>query len=101
MLCLHADRSEGAISIGDEDDSQEESAAAQQALTAVAMDSSRMLPKSARTLPSRLVQMLEPMRILPAGSMPYSLGMTASASCLAACTRTAHQHVSTAEGSMI
>ena len=54
-------------------------------LTAVAMDSSRMLPRSASTLPSRLVQILDPMRSLLDGSMPYSLGMTASASCFAAC----------------
>lgn len=55
--------------------------------TAVAMDSSRMLARSASSLPSSAQQILEPMRILPAGSMPYSLGITQSASCFATCHR--------------
>lgn len=51
--------------------------------TAVAMDSSRMLARSASSLPSSAQQILEPMRIFPGGSMPYSLGITQSASCFA------------------
>lgn len=45
-----------------------------------------MLPRSARILPSSAAQILEPMRSLPLGSMPYSLGMTAFASTLAVCS---------------
>ena len=53
---------------------------------AVARLSSRMLARSARILPIRLEQILEPMRSLPPGSMPYSLGMTALASSFAVCS---------------
>lgn len=56
-----------------------------QVRTAVARLSSRMLARSASSLPSRAQQILEPMRSLLLGSMPYSLGITASASTLAVC----------------
>ena len=59
-----------------------------QQLTAVASDSSLMLARSASSLPSRALQILLPMRSFWAGSMPYSLGITASAKTLAVCTRT-------------
>jgi len=52
-------------------------------LTAVAMDSSCMLLRSASSLPSSAQQILEPMRILLPASMPYSFGITQSASCFA------------------
>ena len=55
--------------------------------TAVAIDSSCMLLRSASSLPSSAQQILEPMRILLPGSMPYSLGITQSASCFATCSR--------------
>ena len=47
-----------------------------------------MLAKSASSLPSRALQILLPMRSFCAGSMPYSLGITASARTLAVCTST-------------
>lgn len=52
-------------------------------LTAVAMDSSRMFCRSDRILPRRIVQMLDPIFSLLSGQMPYSLGITLSASSLA------------------
>ena len=51
----------------------------------MAMDSSCMLLRSASSLPSSAQQILDPMRILLPASMPYSLGMTQSASCFAIC----------------
>jgi len=51
----------------------------------VARLSSRMLARSASSLPSSAQQILAPMRSLPPGSMPYSFGITASASTLAVC----------------
>jgi hypothetical protein len=52
---------------------------------AVCTLSSRMEARSASSLPSSWLQIMEPMRILPAGWMPYSLGMTAAARARAAC----------------
>mmetsp|Transcript_9356 Transcript_9356/g.25210 ORF Transcript_9356/g.25210 Transcript_9356/m.25210 type:complete len:259 (-) Transcript_9356:2876-3652(-) len=43
-------------------------------------DSSRIASRSTSSLPKSSVAMREPMRSLPCGSMPYSLGMTAMAS---------------------
>ena len=52
---------------------------------AVCTLSSRIDARSASSLPSSWLQIMEPMRSLPAGWMPYSLGMTAAASARAVC----------------
>ena len=51
--------------------------------TAVAIDSSRIFWRSERILPNKIVQMLDPIFSLLSGQMPYSLGMTLSASSFA------------------
>lgn len=52
---------------------------------AVCTLSSRIDAKSANSLPSNWLQIIDPMRSLPAGCMPYSLGITAAARARAVC----------------